>query len=244
MAGKRLYTIRQANISQEGFDNTDSFVITNAEDDKRIKISDFIKILRDGSVGLDDDIRFLTSDKYDEILKPESGKYKIENGQIYQLNDDDGQYYTTTVANAQGDTLKWQNQNNGETYKAVSVDEKGVIKHPSNFIRANNLMTADGDNTNLVFVNENGVITKPSNFIKANFAVIEPDVGGGIIGKKYNGTENVKWAIDVDFIAWCKANCLVDYMIMKATDENGATKDVRFRCRIKNGVPQFYGEII
>ncbi len=167
MAGKRLYDITKSSISEEGFNSTDSFVITNESDDKIIRIYDFIKALRDGGYnGFEEDIRFVTPDKIDEIVLPKKGKYKIENGQIYLLNEDNSNWYSIAIGNSNGDTIKWIS--NKKAYNTVSVNDEGIIEYPSNFIKANKIMTIDGDSTGLVMVDDKGVITKPENFVSAN----------------------------------------------------------------------------
>jgi hypothetical protein len=212
MAGKRLYDITKSSIYEEGFNATDSFVITNKSDDKRILIYDFIKALRDGGYsglgdGLEEEISFVTPDTIEAIKTPYNGKYKIEDGQIYLKNKDNSNWYTIAIGNLNGDTIKWTSKDNN--YNTVSVDDSGVIKYPNNFIQANKNMTIDGDSTGLVMVDDDGVITKPKNFVSANI-------------------QNHKFP----------------HIILNAPDENDKNHQVMLKCRIINGVPQFYGEII
>jgi hypothetical protein len=208
MAGKRLYDITKSSISEVGFNGTDSFVITNESDDKIIRIYDFIKALRDGEYnGFEETISFVTPDTVDAIKTPNNGKYKIEDGQIYLLNEDNDKWYSIAVANSNGDTIKWISKE--KAYNTVSVNDEGIIEYPSNFIKANKIMTIDGDSTGLVMVDDDGVITKPKNFVSANI-------------------QNHKFP----------------HIILNAPDENDKNHQVMLKCRIINGVPQFYGEII
>ena len=116
------------------------------------------------------------------------------------------------------------------------TSNEGRVLTPSNFVKANNLVTADG-----------GQLKS----IKA---------GSGLIGEDFNGKEAQEWTVDKNFIqnqisagkGILKANTnnsaqmsidegyvktlIHDGIFMTATD-NGATRKVELTCKIKNGVP-------
>ena len=119
----------------------------------------------------------------------------------------------------------------------VLTSDNGKIQSPSDFVKANNLVTADG-----------GQLKS----IKA---------GSGLVGNAFNGKEEQEWTVDKNFIrnqisagtGILKANTnnsaqmsideeyvktlTHESIFMLATDETGATRKVELTCKIKNGVP-------
>lgn len=174
MAGKRLY--ENSNIepgnSQRSFRKGERFVLTNdnPHEDRNLEVVSLLKALRDGT-GLEGGFTFTTTERLNEVLTPSGGKYKIENGEIKYWNSDDSQWYTIAVSTSGGDTLKWKDDR-----FAVSVDNSGKVQYPTNFIKANSIVTADG-----------GQLKS----IKA---------GTGLVGTAYNGAKEQTWTLDSSFV--------------------------------------------
>lgn len=205
MAGKRLSDNNQVELNGSGFEATDALVVCNSNEDRKLLFVDLLKALANGT-NLDGGFTFATSEQLNEFTSPNGGRYKIENGEIKQLNKDDGQWYTIAVAKSGGKTLNWGN------LFAVSVNNDGKIEYPTNFVQANNLVTSDGGQLK------------------------ELKSGSGIIGNPFNGSTSQIWRIDDEYV---KRLAQQASLIRADTGEL-----VEMKCRIVNGVPQFYGKVV
>jgi hypothetical protein len=205
MAGKRLSDNNQVELNGSGFQATDAFVICNENEDRKLLVIDLLKALANGT-NLDGGFTFATSEQLKEFTSPNGGRYKIENGEIKQKNQDDNGWYTIAVAKSGGKTLNWGN------LFAVSVNKDGEIEYPTNFVQANNLVTSDGGQLK---------------YLKS---------GSGIIGDPFNGSTSPTWCIDDEYVRQIAQQT----RLIRA--DSGEL--VEIKCRIVNGVPQFYGKVV
>ena len=99
---------------------------------------------------------------------------------------------------------------------SVSVDANGVVQFPQNFVKANNLVTATGGQLSA---------------LKA---------GVGIVGDSFNGSQPATWKIDSEWVKTLIQNTQSREPVLTA---DGGEK-VKLKCRVTNGIPQFYGEVV
>ena len=185
MAGKRLSDNNPIEINGSGFQAGDAFPVCHENEDRKLYILDLLKALRDGK-NLEGGCTFATSAQLSEFVAPDGGTYKIEDGQLKQLNQDDGQYYTIAVAKNGGKTLKWNN------LFAVSVNANGQIQYPENFASINGLVTA-----------ENGQLKNLN-------------AGVGLIGYSYNGGTETTWKLDLEFLSAFVNSIVSQRQLLKA----------------------------
>ena len=219
MAGKRLKDNDSITLSKNKFKEGDAFIVCN-EIDRKIGITEFLKALAQGT-GLEGGFTFATSEQLNKLFGGASGNnYRIKDGKLEFYNSGDSQWYTINITKS-SKVLSWDDK------EAVSVNSNGVIQHPSNFITANKLVTADG-----------GQLKSMS-------------AGTGIIGDDFNGKEDKTWKLDWSAVE-NKINTIVTtakselMATIKAqsyiTADNGEHVEIKARIIEVDGikVPQFY----
>lgn len=216
MAGKRLHQNDSITLAKNKFKEGDALVVCN-DIDRKIGITEFIKALAQGT-DLEGGFTFATSEQLDTLISGDN--YRINNGKIEFYNSDDSQWYTINITKS-SKVLSWDDK------EAVSVNSDGVIQHPSNFITANKLVTADGGQLKSI------------------------SAGTGLIGDNFNGKEDKTWKLDWEAVE-DKINSIVAtaknelMATIKAqsyiTADNGEHVEIKARIIEVDGikVPQFY----
>lgn len=192
----------------------DMFVLANAAEDRVMSFAELTRILHEG-VDFDGAVRFVSDEDLKEITQPENSKYRFSGGELQFLNADDSQWYAISVRTSGGRTLKWRTEN-GDDIRAVSVDGNGEIIEPANFIAANKLVTANG----------------------GQLAAIK--AGSGLIGGDFNGSAERSWRLDEEYVRGLVASVVEQPSFIRAV----TGELVQIKCRVVNGIPQFFGEII
>lgn len=213
MAGKR-FTDNDSVNSNNPILPDDVFVIGNVAEDRKMTYAELCRLLHSGA-DFDGALKFVSVEDLKTVVEPENATYRFHNGDIQFLNADDSQWYTLSVRTSGGRTLQWQSDG-GAKIRAVSVDANGAVLEPSNFIKANKIVTADG-----------GQLAP----LKA---------GSGLIGANYNGAAAQEWKLDEAFLTKFVGKATESLKFIRA--DGGEL--VALKCRIKNGVVQFYGEVI
>lgn len=211
MAGKRLMDNAAVDANNPLL-STDKFVVAN-DTDRVMTFAELARILHDGVDGIEA-VKFASDEDLAAFTAPENAKYRFKDGEIQFFNDDANKWVSLNFVSSSGAVLKWVV--GGAEYRTVSVNANGEIAEPSNFIKANKIVTADG-----------GQLAP----IKA---------GSGLIGADYNGATTQEWKLDEVFLKTFIGNTTESQKFIRA--DSGEL--VALKCRIKNGVVQFYGEII
>ena len=211
MAGKRLMDNAAVDANNPLL-STDKFVLAN-DTDRVMTFAELARILHDGIDGIES-VKFASDEDLAAFTAPENAKYRFKDGEIQFFNDDANKWVSLNFVSSSGAVLKWVI--GGAEYRTVSVNANGEIAEPSNFIKANKIVTADG-----------GQLAP----IKA---------GSGLIGADYNGATTQEWKLDEVFLKTFIGNTTESQKFIRA--DSGEL--VALKCRIKNGVVQFYGEII
>lgn len=211
MAGKRLMDNAAVDANNPLL-STDKFVVAN-DTDRVMTFAELARILHDGVDGIEA-VKFASDEDLAAFTAPENAKYRFKDGEIQFFNDDANKWVSLKFVSSSGAVLKWVI--GGAEYRTVSVNANGEIAEPSNFIKANKIVTADG-----------GQLAP----IKA---------GSGLIGADYNGATTQEWKLDEVFLKTFIGNTTESQKFIRA--DSGEL--VALKCRIKNGVVQFYGEII
>lgn len=211
MAGKRLMDNAAVDANNPLL-STDKFVVAN-DTDRVMTFAELARILHDGVDGIEA-VKFASDEDLAAFTAPENAKYRFKDGEIQFFNDDANKWVSLNFVSSSGAVLKWVI--GGAEYRTVSVNANGEIAEPSNFIKANKIVTADG-----------GQLAP----IKA---------GSGLIGADYNGATTQEWKLDEVFLKTFIGNTTESQKFIRA--DSGEL--VALKCRIKNGVVQFYGEII
>lgn len=211
MAGKRLMDNAAVDANNPLL-STDKFVVAN-DTDRVMTFVELARILHDGVDGIES-VKFASDEDLAAFTAPENAKYRFKDGEIQFFNDDANKWVSLNFVSSSGAVLKWVI--GGAEYRAVSVNANGEIAEPSNFIKANKIVTADG-----------GQLSP----IKA---------GSGLIGADYNGATTQEWKLDEVFLKTFIGNTTESQKFIRA--DSGEL--VALKCRIKNGAVQFYGEII
>lgn len=211
MAGKRLMDNAAVDANNPLL-STDKFVVAN-DTDRVMTFVELARILHEGVDGIEA-VKFASDEDLAAFTAPENAKYRFKDGEIQFFNDDANKWVSLKFVSSSGAVLKWVI--GGAEYRTVSVNANGEIAEPSNFIKANKIVTADG-----------GQLAP----IKA---------GSGLIGADYNGATTQEWKLDEVFLKTFIGNTTESQKFIRA--DSGEL--VALKCRIKNGVVQFYGEII
>lgn len=180
------------------------------------RVMTFVELARILHDGVDgiEAVKFASDEDLAAFTAPENAKYRFKDGEIQFFNDDANKWVSLNFVSSSGAVLKWVI--GGAEYRTVSVNANGEIAEPSSFIKANKIVTADG-----------GQLAP----IKA---------GSGLIGADYNGATTQEWKLDEVFLKTFIGNTTESQKFIRA--DSGEL--VALKCRIKNGVVQFYGEII
>lgn len=211
MAGKRLMDNAAVDANNPLL-STDKFVVAN-DTDRVMTFVELARILHDGVDGIEA-VKFASDEDLAAFTAPENAKYRFKDGEIQFFNDDANKWVSLNFVSSSGAVLKWVI--GGAEYRTVSVNANGEIAEPSNFIKANKIVTADG----------------------GQLATIK--AGSGLIGADYNGATTQEWKLDEVFLKTFIGNTTESQKFIRA--DSGEL--VALKCRIKNGVVQFYGEII
>ena len=211
MAGKRLMDNAAVDANNPLL-STDKFVVAN-DTDRVMTFAELARILHDGVDGIEA-VKFASDEDLAAFTAPENAKYRFKDGEIQFFNADANKWVSLNFVSSSGAVLKWVI--GGAEYRTVSVNANGEIAEPSNFIKANKIVTADG-----------GQLAP----IKA---------GSGLIGADYNGATTQEWKLDEVFLKTFIGNTTESQKFIRA--DSGEL--VALKCRIKNGVVQFYGEIV
>ena len=211
MAGKRLMDNTAVDANNPLL-STDKFVVAN-ETDRVMTFAELARILHDGVDGIEA-IRFASDADLAAFTTPENAKYRFRDGEIQFFNSDANKWVSLKFEASTGAVFKWVLD--GTQYRAVSVNAQGEIAEPSNFIKANKIVTADG----------------------GQLAAIK--AGSGLIGADYNGAAAQEWKLDEAFLKTFVGKATESLKFIRA--DSGEL--VALKCRIKNGVVQFYGEIV
>lgn len=180
MAGKRLMDNTAVDANNPLL-STDKFVVAN-DTDRVMTFAELARILHDGVDGIET-VKFASDEDLAAFTTPENAKYRFKDGEIQFFNGDANKWVSLKFVSSSGAVLKWAV--GGAEYRAVSVNANGEIVEPSNFIKANKIVTEDG------FTKLIGKVTESQKFIRADSGEL-----------------------------------------------------VALKCRVKNGVVQFYGEIV